>query len=92
VKVTGPECPRLSAEFLRQEKAEIGRWMYQQEHLCKFVDPATQMFKTAEIEGAFTDDVEPLFGGETAPPDAPPVTSESETADPFDADLETLIL
>jgi hypothetical protein len=83
VKVTGPECPRLSAEFLRQEKAEIGRWMYRQEYLCEFVDPATQMFKTSEIQGAFTSDVEPLFSGaeETGSPSSP---------DPVDPDIDPL--
>jgi hypothetical protein len=61
VKVTGPECPRLSEDFLEREKREIGRWMYRQEYLCEFVDPVGQMFKTSEIDAAFDSDIEPLF-------------------------------
>jgi hypothetical protein len=83
VKVTGPECPRLSEEFLRQEKREIGRWMYRQEYLCEFVDPVNQMFRTSEIEEAFTSDVEPLFGGDETQ-EAP------ENPDPVDAGIETI--
>jgi hypothetical protein len=83
VKVTGLDCPRLSEEFLRQEKREIGRWMYRQEYLCEFVDPVNQMFRTSEIEEAFTSDVEPLFGGDETQ-EAP------ESPDPVDAGIETI--
>jgi hypothetical protein len=83
VKVTAEECPRLSEEFLRQEKREIGRWMYRQEYLCEFVDPVNQMFRTSEIEEAFTSDVEPLFGGDETQ-EAP------ESPDPVDAGIETI--
>lgn len=83
VKVTGPDCPRLSEEFLRQERREIGRWMYRQEYLCEFVDPVGQMFRTSEIEQAFSADVEPLFGGEEEQAAAP-------AADPVDTDIDPL--
>jgi hypothetical protein len=83
VKVTGEDCPRLSEDFLRQEKQEIGRWMYRQEYMCEFVDPVGQMFKTSEIEGAFDSDVEPLFGGGEQ-------DDATADVDPVDADLDPL--
>jgi hypothetical protein len=83
VKVTAEECPRLSEEFLRQEKREIGRWMYRQEYLCEFVDPVGQMFRTDEIEGAFDPDVEPLFETE--------IRGESgRQPDPIESDIDPL--
>ncbi len=83
VKVTAEDCPRLSDEFLRQEKQEIGRWMYRQEYMCEFVDPMSQMFKTSEIEEAYSEDVQPLFGGEEEQP-------ADTTPDPIDPDIDTL--
>jgi hypothetical protein len=56
--------------------------MYRQEYLCEFVDPVGQMFKTSEIDEAFDDDVEPLFGAGEAAAGGP--------ADPVDSDIETL--
>jgi hypothetical protein len=82
-KHTAEECPRLREEFLRQEKREIGRWMYRQEYMCEFVDPVGQMFRTSEIEEAFDRDVEPLFGAEEAAAGGP-------TADPIDTDIDPL--
>lgn len=64
VKQTAHDCPRLSEDFLRQERRELGDWMYRQEYLCEFVDSVDSMFRTEDIEGAFTEDVEPLFGPE----------------------------
>lgn len=83
VQVIGPECPRLSDEFLEQEKRELGTWMYRQEYLCEFVDPVNQMFRTSEIEGAFSSDVEPLFGPTEEKEEAP-------SLDPVDPEIEPL--
>lgn len=83
VKMTGPECPRLSEDFLEQERRELGTWMYRQEYLCEFVDPVSQMFRTSDIRGAFDSDVKPLFGAEEESEGAPDV-------DPVDTGIEPL--
>ncbi len=62
VKQTAHDCTRLSEDFLQQQRRELGDWMYRQEYLCEFVDSVDSMFRTEDIEGAFTEDVEPLFG------------------------------
>ncbi len=61
IKVTAKECPRISEKFLEEEKASLGEWWYQQEYECSFSDTTDQVFRTADIERAFSDDVPPLF-------------------------------
>jgi len=86
VKVTGWDCPRLSDEFLRQEKQEIGSWMFRQEYECGFVDRVGQMFRTSEIEGAFSSDIDPLFGSDSGEKER----DEAGTVDPVDSSIEPL--
>lgn len=61
VKITGYDCPRLSDEFLEQERREMGDWQFRQEYLCEFQDDEKQLFRTEDIEAALTSDLEPLF-------------------------------
>lgn len=84
VKVTGPDCSRLSNDFLEQEKREIGSWMYRQEYLCEFVDAVGQMFKTSEIEAAFDPAVDPLFGDADSAAGTPAATPVDSAIDPLD--------
>jgi hypothetical protein len=83
VKITAHDCPRISEAFLKQERRELGTWMFRQEYLTEFVDPVNQMFRTEEIEGAFSSEVKPLFEAE-----------ETETAsagtDPVDPSIDVL--
>lgn len=86
VRQTGWDCPRLSDEFLQQEKREIGSWMFSQEYECEFVDQVGQMFRTKDIQGAFSSDIEPLFGGEDSSSD----DTAPSTVNPVDSDIDTL--
>ena len=83
VKITAHDCPRITEAFLEQERRELGTWMFRQEYLCEFVDPVSQMFRTSDIEGAFTSDVEPLFG-------ASEKTEASPIVDPVDPSIDAL--
>lgn len=65
VKVTGYDCPRMSDEFLEQERREMGEWEFRNEYLCEFQDTENQLFATEDIEAALTEDVGPLFETET---------------------------
>ena len=38
ILVTGPECPRIPADFLEKERREGGEKYYRQEYLCEFLD------------------------------------------------------
>jgi hypothetical protein len=62
IEVTGNQCPRLSAEFLAEERRELGPRWYGQEYLCQFVEAVSQLFDDAAIDAAFGGHVPPLFG------------------------------
>lgn len=54
------ECPRITREFLTEERAALGLW-YAQEYECQFLDMEGAMFRHEDIEGIFSTDVQPLF-------------------------------
>jgi len=66
VKVTGEDCPRMSEDFLRQERREMGEWEFQSEYMCSFQDTEDQLYRTEDIEAAVTEDVDTLFNVETS--------------------------
>ena len=59
-QVKAHECPRISQEWLQQEREMIGEWQYCQEFECQFVDDTEQFFSTALIERALVE-MEPLW-------------------------------
>jgi len=61
VKVTAEECPRISAEFLAEERAAIGDWWYKQEYECEFVETDESLFTYEQVTAAVSSDVAPLF-------------------------------
>jgi hypothetical protein len=61
IMVKGSECPRLTPEFLAEELIELGERWYLQEYGCAFVEAIGQVFSDAAIDGAFRDDIVPLF-------------------------------
>jgi len=62
IKITADQCPRISADFLREERAALGDWWFQQEYMCEFAENVDQYFSYDEINDAVSDDVKPLFG------------------------------
>jgi hypothetical protein len=60
VRVTAPECPRITAEFLQKEEQKIGPRWFRQEYMCSFEDTVDAVFAYADIQAAMSDDVEPL--------------------------------
>jgi hypothetical protein len=67
VMVSADQCPRISKEFLAQEKEEIGaRWFaqeYGENGKLEFVDMIGSVFLQEHIDAAFANDLEPLFAG-----------------------------
>jgi hypothetical protein len=61
-EVTAEECPRISAEFLAEERVALPARVYRQEYLCSFEEIEDQVFGYEEIERAMTDEIRPLFG------------------------------
>jgi hypothetical protein len=61
IQVTADECPRISDEFLEEERASLGEIWFRQEYYCEFMDTVEQIFETEFIEDAFDDETETLF-------------------------------
>ena len=60
-EVPAEECPRISPAFLAEERASLPARVYRQEYECSFEETDDQVFSYEEVEGAMSDDVEPLF-------------------------------
>jgi Terminase large subunit, T4likevirus-type, N-terminal len=60
-KILGRECPRISAEFLEQQRKKLGSTLFAQEFEGEFTDADTSAFSSELIEMALTDDFEPFL-------------------------------
>jgi hypothetical protein len=60
IKITGRQCPRISAEFLDQQRKKLGPTLFAQEFEGEFTDADTSAFSSELIELALTDDFEPF--------------------------------
>lgn len=58
--VKGTECPRIGAEFLEDERRELGAAWFRQEYLCEFLDNGCGVFERDLIEEAVTEAVKPF--------------------------------
>jgi hypothetical protein len=70
IKITAPECPRITAEFLAEEMAALGERWYRQEYLCSFEDVIDAVCGEGDIQRAMVESFQPLFadgpdGGQT---------------------------
>jgi hypothetical protein len=61
-EVPASQCPRISREFLEEERASLPPFIFRQEYECSFEDTEDQVFTTDLIDRAVTDEVAPLFG------------------------------
>jgi hypothetical protein len=63
IRVPADECPRLTREFLAEERRELGRLWYSQEYECAFVETVLNPFHQEDIDAAIRADIEPMFPG-----------------------------
>ncbi len=56
IKITGRECPRITAEFLEQQRRKLGPMLFAQEFEGEFIDAASSAFSSEMIEMALADD------------------------------------
>lgn len=61
IKVTAEENPRISKEFLEEERKAMGKWWFMQEYMCEFLDPIDSVFSYDTIMAALSEDIQPLF-------------------------------
>jgi hypothetical protein len=85
IRIPATECPRITAEFLREEREALGERWFRQEYLCSFEDVVGAVFSWKDIQSAMSDDVEPPSPvaetsavGDTGDNDAQPLFGEGE--------------
>jgi hypothetical protein len=61
IEVPADKCPRISKEFLEQERQALGPWFFDQEYFCRFNDTTDQVFSYDLISAAIDPAVKPLF-------------------------------
>jgi hypothetical protein len=61
-EVPASRCPRISEEFLEEERASLPPFIFRQEYECSFEETDDQVFTTDMIDRAVTDEVKPLLG------------------------------
>ena len=69
ISVTAEECPRISREFLEEERRSKSSLEFRREYCCEFVQPENAVFREEDILACLTDD-EPLFPEVLWPPAA----------------------
>lgn len=57
-EVPAEQCPRISADFLAEERRTIGEFWYAQEYGCQFLDAESSAFREADIRQAFAEEIE----------------------------------
>jgi hypothetical protein len=60
-KVTAYECPRISSEFLEEERREMLDYVFRREYMCMFEELESAVFQAALIDEALANDEEPLW-------------------------------
>jgi hypothetical protein len=90
--VPAVKCPRISPEFLEEERAALGQWWFAQEYECRFLQPMDSVFSAEAVERAFAPSgVRPLFehstgiGGAAAMQPPPGAAQERAIAPLFEA-------
>jgi Terminase large subunit, T4likevirus-type, N-terminal len=58
--VTADQCPRISPEFLEEERRALGPHWFAQEYMCEFVDTTHRVFPDDLIMSAVDDRIAPL--------------------------------
>jgi hypothetical protein len=61
--ITAEQCPRISRQFLAEERLALGAWMFLQEYHGVFGANLDQVFPHDVVMRAITSDVKPFFGG-----------------------------
>lgn len=60
IKVTADQNPRISPEFLEQERKALGQYWYEQEYFCEFHQSEASLFRYDVIQRALCEDIEEL--------------------------------
>jgi Terminase large subunit, T4likevirus-type, N-terminal len=56
------DVPRISPEFVEEERRALPRRVFDQEYRCKFIEIEDAVFSLEDVDSAITAEVQPLFG------------------------------
>jgi len=59
-KITAVQCPRISPEWLEEQRRNTSAWSFNQEYLCSFEANESSFFDTDEVKRAFSDKVKAI--------------------------------
>ena len=60
-RIVADECPRITLDFLEEERRALGPRWFAQEYQCSFEDTVDAVFASEDIMAALSDDVDPLL-------------------------------
>jgi len=60
--IKATDCPRISKEFLEEERRSMPNAIFQAEYMCEFSESIDNVFTYDQVTSAVSDEVEPLFG------------------------------
>jgi hypothetical protein len=61
-EVPARDCPRITPDFLAEEREALPSYIFRQEYECSFEDTEDQIFTHEMVQAAVTSEVKPLFG------------------------------
>lgn len=61
ITITAHECPRISPEFLEEERKAMSDFFYQSEYFCTFSETIDSVFSYEHVTAALSDEIEPLM-------------------------------
>jgi hypothetical protein len=63
-EVPASQCPRISPEFLEEERRALPARVFRQEYFNSFEETEDQVFSHEDVQAAISEEVTPLFGSE----------------------------
>jgi hypothetical protein len=60
-RITAEQCPRITKEFLEDEKRKMPERWFSQEYGCEFLDPMDSVFRSADIDAMVDPNIQPLL-------------------------------
>lgn len=61
ILVTADQCPRITRNFLEEERISLGERWWLQEYFCSFQDTVGAVFSERDIQSMLNTEVKPLF-------------------------------
>src|SRR5205807_5396595 len=58
-QIQADQCPRISSEFLAEQRIRLGDQMYRQEYQCEFLSTGTQVFSQELLQQCFDELYDP---------------------------------